>query len=205
MASPNRWLLVFPLLAGPPAAANVTCCLVQGKHVCGMPPPLVCLDKPQVIFEKGGKVKREVAAPPTPEERQRRLAEEARRKEEERQNETQRRRDRVLLASYASEEEIDRLRERRLAEHKRAVEQARERLAEALATEKKLAEEKAALAGKPPSPDLIKRIADNQVEIAAQRELIAKSEAEMEATARRFEEEKARFRELKNNAASLNR
>ncbi|MCX7898134.1 MAG: hypothetical protein N2441_09705 [Rhodocyclaceae bacterium] len=191
--------LVWPLLAclSLSAQAEVTCCFVQGKRICGDPAPLVCLDKARVIYEKGGRIKRELEPPPPPEERERRLAEEAKRKEEAQRAEEQRRRDHALLASYASVEEIDRLQKRRLAAHQRTLDEARERLAAVEVAYQKQNEEKGALAGKPIPPAMAKQLADYEAEIDALRAVIARTENEIEAVKRRFEEEKARFRELK--------
>ncbi|MFN3884150.1 MAG: hypothetical protein ACK4Q4_05245, partial [Rhodocyclaceae bacterium] len=110
-----------------PAAADIVCCDVNGKRVCGNPPPPACDSRPKIVYLKGGTVK-ELEAPLTPAQRAEREAEAARKKEEERKAAEQARKDRALLDSFTRVEELDAARDRAIADLEKNAEQARNRL-----------------------------------------------------------------------------
>jgi small-conductance mechanosensitive channel len=178
-----------------PAAARVTCCDVDGRRTCGDPAPPQCLDKAKTVFNKGG-VAKEVEAPMTAEQRAAREAEEERRKEEERKAAEQARKDQALLASYTNAGEIDKARDRAIAEIERNATQAQNRLEAALKKQKKLEGEKEFYQKKPLPAQLEAQIKDNDSEIAAQQKALKEKDADIEAVKARFETDKARFVKL---------
>jgi len=187
-------LFALGLAAAAPAVANIVCCTVDGKRVCGNPAPPQCLDRARTEL-KGG-VARQVEAPLTAEQRAAREAEEARKKEEDKRIAEEKRRDRALLASYSNEAEIDRAMQRSLADIERNAQQAQNRLEAALNQKKKLEQEKEFYANKPLPAKLQSQIKDNEAEIAAQQAALQKKDADVGAVRTRFEADKQRFREL---------
>ncbi len=181
-------------LVAAPAAANITCCTVDGKRMCGNPAPPQCLARERTEI-KGG-VARQIEAPPTAEQRAARAEAEARKKEEEKRIAEAKRRDRALLASYSNEDEIDRAMKRSLAEIERNAQQAQNRLEAALNQKNRLEQEKEFYANKPLPEKLQAQIKDNEAEIAAQRQVLQSKEADIAAVRARFEADRQRFREL---------
>jgi hypothetical protein len=78
MVSIESRVLLFAIGLGLaiPLAARTVCCDVDGKRVCGDPPPPVCDNRAKIIYSQGG-VAKEVEAPLTPEQRAAREAEES--------------------------------------------------------------------------------------------------------------------------------
>lgn len=175
-----------------PAAAKITCCEVDGKRICGDPSPPQCLSKTKTVFDKGGTAK-EVEAPLTAEQRAAREAEEARKKEEEKRAAEQARKDRALMGSYTSAAEIDKARDRALAEIEKNFEQAKGKLEAALKKQEQLKQEKEFYQKKPMPAQLEKQIKDNEKEIAAQQHALQERDAKLAETRARFDAEKERY------------
>jgi len=198
MASPRSAGIVLLLSLGAafPVAAAITCCEVDGKRVCGSPPPPQCLDKAKKVFGKGGAAK-EVDAPLTAEQLAAREAEEARLAEEKKQRIEQERRDRALVSSYSSEQELDKAEKRAIDEIGKNAKQAESRLEAALKNQKKLEQEKEFYAKKPLPAQLLAKIKANEAEIAAQQEALQKKDGDIAAVTARFAADKARYLQLK--------
>lgn len=178
-----------------PAAARITCCDVNGKRTCGDPAPPQCLDKAKTVFDKGG-VAREVERPLTQEEIAAREAEKVRLAEEKKKAEELARRDRALRDSYTTENDIDKARDRAIAEIEKNAEQAKNRLEAAEKKKLKLDQEKEFYTKKPMPANLQSQIKDNEAEIAAQQKALQQKDADIEAVKQRFEADKKRYREL---------
>lgn len=177
-----------------PVAAKITCCEVDGKRVCGNPPPPQCADKSKKVYEKG--VAREVERPLTPEELAAKEAEKVRLAEEKKKAEEQARRDRALKESYTTEQDIDKSRDRAIVEIEKNAEQAKNRLDAAQKKQKKLAQEKEFYTKKPMPANLKAQIAENEADIAAQQTALQQKDADIAAVKERFEVDKQRYREL---------
>ncbi len=178
-----------------PAAAKITCCEVNGKRSCGDPAPAQCLDKARKVFDKGG-VARDVERPLTQEELAAREAEKVRAVEEKKKAEEMARRDRALKDSYTTEKDIDKARDRAIAEIEKNAEQAKNRLDAAEKKKLKLDQEKEFYTKKPAPANLQSQIRDNEAEIAAQQKALQQKDADIEAVKVRFEADKKRYREL---------
>lgn len=194
-------LLALGLGFALPAAADIVCCDVNGKRVCGNPPPPACDSRPKIVYLKGGTVK-EVEAPLTAEQRAAREAEAARKKEEERKAAEQARKDRALLDSYARIEELDAARDRVIADMEKSAEQAKNRLESALGKQKKLDDEKEFYLKKPLPAQLKRQIEENEREVALQRQALEKAEKEISATRERFAADRERYLQLTGKGAA---
>lgn len=193
----------FLLLAGlglaAPAAALVTCCDVDGKRVCGDPPPPQCLDRAKTVFNKG--VTQKVEAPPTAEHKVARAAVAAQKAVEEKQATERARRDLALMGSYSSEKEIDLARDRALAEIEKNAAQASARLETALKRQKKLEQDQAFHQNKSLPAPLQAQIRDNASEIATQQKALQEKDANIATVKARFETDKARYRQISHAGA----
>jgi hypothetical protein len=178
-----------------PAVARITCCDIDGKRVCGDPPPPQCLTKAKTIFGKGG-VAKEVEAPLTAEQRVARQAAAARQAEEEKKAIEQARRDRALLDSYSNSQEIDLARDRAVAEIEKNAEQARNRLETALKRQQKLEQEQEFYRNKPVPAGLQAQVRDNASEISAQEKALQEKDDGIAAIKARFEADKARYQQI---------
>ncbi|WP_126443729.1 hypothetical protein [Sulfuricystis multivorans] len=183
-----------------PAAARIVCCDVNGKRVCGDPPPPVCDSRAKTIYLQGGSSK-EIEAPLTAEQRAAREAEEARKKEEARKAAEQARKDRALLDSFTNVKELDAARERAIADLEKNAEQAKNRLEAALAKQKKLDDEKEFYTKKPLPAALKKQIEENEREIAAQRQALEQKEKDVAAVRERFAADRERYLQLTGKTA----
>lgn len=196
MLSEQRLIRVAALLLGlgavAPAFALITCCEVNNQRVCGDPPPPQCLSRPKTVFKKG--VAREIEAPPTAEQRIAREAAATRKIEEDKRADEQARRDRALLGSYTSEKDIDKARDRALAEIEKNATQASARLETALKRQKKLEQDKEFYLKKPLPAQLQAQIRDNDKEIAAQQKALQEKDAAMAAIRARFDADRERYR-----------
>ncbi len=183
-----------------PAAARITCCDVDGKRVCGDPPPPQCVNKAKTVFNKGG-VAKDVEAPLTEEQKAAREAEKARKVEEEKQAAEQARRDRALTGSYSSEREIDKALERSIANVEKNASQANARLETAQKKQTDLAKEKEFYLKKPMPAQLKRQVEENEKEIAAQEAILKQKDADIEALKVRFGEDKKRYQQLMGKSA----
>lgn len=186
--------LLLGIACAAPAAARITCCEVDGKRVCGDPPPAQCLDKAKTVFDKG--VAKAVEAPLTAEQKAARDAAAARKAEEEKKAAEQARRDRALLDSYGSEKDIDQAQARAIAEIEKNAAEAQARLDGALKKRQKLEQEQEFYAKKKLPAQLAAQIKDNQSEIAAQQQALQAKDAQIAETKARFDADKLRLRAL---------
>jgi hypothetical protein len=179
-----------------PAFAKITCCEANGQRYCGDPVPPQCYDKARKEFGKGGATK-EIEAPLTAEQAAAREAEKERKKEEERKAAEQKRRDRALLDSYTAEQDIDKARDRAIADIEKNAEQAKNRLESAQKKQQKLEGEKEFYKNKPLPAALAAQIKDNEAEIAAQQKALAQKDADIAAVRERYDADKQRYLQLK--------
>lgn len=190
----SAFLLLMGWGLAAPAAALITCCDVDGKRICGDPPPPQCLDRARTVFNKG--VAQKVEAPPTAEHKAARAAAAAQKAVEEKQAIEQARRDLALMGSYSSEKEIDLARDRALAEIEKNAAQASARLETALKRQKKLEQDQAFYQNKPLPAQLQAQIRDNASEIATQQKALQEKDANTAAVKARFEADKSRYRQI---------
>lgn len=179
-----------------PAFAKITCCEANGQRYCGDPTPPQCYDKARKEFGKGGTLK-EVEAPLTAEQAAAREEEKARKKEEERKIADQRRRDRALLDSYTSDKDIDKARDRAIADIEKNAEQAKNRLEIAQKKQQKIEGEKEFYKGKPLPAALAAQVKDIEAEIAAQQKALAQKDSDVAAVRERYDADRQRYLQLK--------
>lgn len=159
-----------------------------------LPPEAV--NRGTVEITRQGVPVRKVDPALTPEQRRAREQEEERRRNAARQQEDVSRRDSALLASYASESEIDLSRNRALKTIDQAIESAQS-YAEQLARRKMdLDQRVASYKGRQPPAVLERESETVNAELARQGELINTKKAERAAVVGRYDAEKARWREL---------
>ncbi len=195
--SSRKSLAIFLLGLGlaAPAFARITCCEVDGKRTCGDPPPSQCLSRAKTEFTKGG-VAKEVGAPLTAEQKAARKAEGVLAAEEKKKAAEMGRRDRALRDSYTSPQDIDKARDRAVAEIEKNAEQTKNRLDAAQNKQVKLNQEKEFYQKKVLPANLQSQIKDNEAEIAAQQKALQQKDADIEAVKSRFDVDKKRYSEI---------
>lgn len=193
-------LIFFLLLVGPalPASAAKTfCCLEEnGSQACGDQLPAQCYGRAYREVSESGMTLRQVEAPLTAEQRALREAQAKRKKEEDRRVLEERRKNQALLDTYASDKDIDAMRDRALADLEDARRQAHERYQDALQRKQHLVNEAEFYKRKPMPLELSNEIRSNDLELASQQVVVAAKLKEMEAVRARFAEEKKRYLEL---------
>lgn len=183
------------------AEARVYCCKdARGQQVCGDVLPASCADRGYRELNQHGTTVKQVDAPLTEEQRIRRDAELKKAAEAEKVKQEQRRRDATLLNTYATEHDIDMARDRRVADIEELLARLREQQQTLLARQKGLEADKARFEtnfpGKPVPGGLKDRLDTNAGDIRQMAANLAAKERELADTHKRFEEDRARFREL---------
>jgi len=196
-----RFSLLLILLASFPAVAGKLYSWVdeQGKtHYGNVVPPQYAQQGNTELDKKGAVIKKTDPAL-TPEQRKAKEDELAQQKEEEKKKLEQKRRDKALLNTYTTEKEIDLVRDRNLQQGELQLQsmelrakQVQPRLDQARKRAGDLAAKK-----RPLPPDLQQEIEEAEKEMQRLQEMIKQRRMEMDAIRARFEDDKKRFRELR--------
>lgn len=185
--------------AAPTLAQSVIYCCddVSGRKVCGDFLPKECQKRAYEERDGKGYVIRQVDAPLTPEQQARRDAELARKTELAQKQMEERRRNQALLSTYASEQDIDKARDRALADVDKGIIQTEKALADSVKRQQNVEKEKEFYKNKPLPAQLKTQIADAEKDVQAKNDAVAQRKKDKDRVANSFEEEKLRFRELK--------
>ena len=204
--APERLLLALLLcMPGWAAAERVTyCCMGDNGHqTCGDVLPAQCYDKAYRVLGGKGVTVRQVDPPLTADQRAQREQELQRRQAEERTVREQRRRDLALLETYASDKEIDSMRDRALRLHDQSLRDLQARRVEVQKLQVRYASEAEFYAKKPMPPELRNALKDTEAELQRLDVQLAARQKDADATRARFDEEKQRFLDLKRRGATL--
>ncbi len=206
----TRWHLFAPLtglvlgvaLSTPASAQLFVCTDARGRTISGDRPPPECAERPVRELRSDGSVKRVIEPPPSAEQKAARDAEEKRRREDAEKHRVSMRKDLALLDAYASEAEIETVRQRALASRQVMIERSLQRLEEHTREKKKLDSE-AEFYTKRPMPDSLKRqFETNASLIRSEERIIRDVRADMERINERYDGEKKRWRELVDSGAT---
>lgn len=195
-------LLALALLHVPASEARVYCCKdARGQQVCGDVLPAACADRGYRELNSQGATVKQVEAPMTEAQRAKRDAEAKKARDEDMVRQEQRRRDTTLLNTYTSEREIDAARDRRIADIEELLARLREQQQTLSERQKKLEKDAAVFAAKSKRvPSGLKdRLDTNGEDLRQIGENIAQKERDLVDTRKRFEEDRARFREIAGN------
>lgn len=193
--------LLLILLASFPAVAGKLYSWVDehGKTHYGNTVPPQYAQQGNTELDKKGAVIKKTDAALTPEQRKAKEEELAQQKEEDKKKLEQKRRDKALLNTYTTEKEIDLVRDRNLQQGELQLQsmelrakQVQPRLDQARKRAQGLAAKK-----KPLPPDLQQEIEEAEKELQRMQEMIKQRRMEMDAIRARFEDDKKRFRELR--------
>ncbi len=199
-ARPAVVLALATLLVAPAAGARIKCWVNdEGVRECGnRVPPEYAGKSLQEINEQGIKIK-ETARAKTPEEIRREQEARARAERERAAARERAKRDRVLLATFTSEEDLLRTRDGQFSAIDARIKNLIRSL-DKLKRKRELLRAEAAnqeLSGKTVSDDLRAQIAQIDARITRQGEIIEQRRRERAELERRFESDLARYRELK--------
>lgn len=186
--------LLLPLSA---AAQMLYCCEAKGKRTCGDSLPEQCVGHPYSVRGPGGKLIRSVEAPLTPEQLKAKEELEKRKKEEEIARKEQARLDSALLATYSSEAEIDKGRERVETELGGAIKAAEGKLAAAEKRKRDTVGDPELYKKRGMPEELKRKVADIDFEIRTQNEVIAGKRKDLDAARAKFADERQRYVDLK--------
>lgn len=183
----------FLIVTETAAQARVFCCDdAKGRKVCADFMPPECASRAYEERNAQGELIKKYAAPLSPEQRAKRDAELAREEEAKRKTLEEKRQAQALMASYASEKEIDAARDRALAPTEKNLQKAQAKLDAANKMKQKLDKERKAQKDQP-SAELIERVRSNANELQAHQAAIASYNKEMESIRTRFADEKQRY------------
>lgn len=186
--------LLWPITA---SAQLLYCCEVKSKRTCGDALPPQCIGLHYTVRGPGGKLIRDVEAPLTPEQQKAKEELDKRKKEEEAARKEQARLDAALLATYSSEAEIDKGRERVEADLGAAIKTAEDRIA-AAEKRKRTAIGDPELYKKRGMPEELKRkVQDIDFEIRTQTELLEGKKKDLDTARAKFADERQRYIDLK--------
>lgn len=198
-------LLAAAALSAPAAAqGRMTYCCIDdsGKQVCSDVLPRQCYGKAYREINSRGITVRKIDAPLTAEQRAVKEAEARKAKEEEARRLEQDRRNRALLATYATEQDIDYARDRAVADIEKAIRALQDKQAELAKQKQKLDSEAEFYRKKTMPPQLQAQMRDNDAEMKTQQTAIEGRQKEIEAAKARYEDERQRYRELTRNRAA---
>ncbi|MHB1292822.1 MAG: DUF4124 domain-containing protein [Sulfuricella sp.] len=196
-----RFSLLLILLASFPAMAGKLYSWVDERgetHYGNTVPPQYSQQGSTELNQRGVVVKKTDAAL-TPEQRKAKEEELAQQKEEEKKKLEQKRRDKALLNTYTTDKEIDLVRDRNLQQGElqlQSMELRAKQIQPRLDQARKRAEDLAARK-KPLPPDLQQELEEAGKEMRRLQEMIQQKRMEMEAIRARFEDDRKRFRELR--------
>ena len=195
-------VILVSLFAPATASAQLLyCCEVKGKRSCSDALPNQCIGYPYTVRGPGGKLIKSVEAPLTPEQLKAKQEAEKRKVIEEETRKEQARIDAALLATYSSEAEIDKGRERAESEILSAISAAETKVA---AAEKK----KSTAIGDPElykkrgmPEDLKRKVQDIDFEIRTLTDLINDKKRDLDAVRTKYTDDKNRYLELKTRSS----
>ncbi len=171
----------------------------QGKWHYGDNASEACAKSKITIMTDEGVTKKEIAAPPTEAELKAREERKAEEKRTQKQAEDQKKKDQLLLATYAVEDDIIYVRDRKLAQVESSIKASEETLKSLQNVlqrfEKQAADEQKG--GKPASAETTRGIASTKQQIASHEAEIAARRAEQAQIRKEADADLARYRELK--------
>jgi len=178
-------------------ALSYRCIGADGKRYYGQTMPPACVGRPVELLNPQGVVVRRIEPAAQAEKKADKKADAARPAEDASARE-QRRRDQALLATYASEAEIESARQRALAENERDIRDTERRI-EALRKHRAEVEQAAAAKKDAKAKGAAPRATDLEnvlMDLKAQEELLEAKKKNSQAINDRFEQDRRRFREL---------
>ncbi len=201
MRSQTIVLLCSTLLAVAPAAAQqrmYKCVDARGKVYYTQVPPPECLGRETQELDKSGTPMRKSQTPAalTPEQQRAREAELKKKIEAEERAKEERRKNTALLNTYSSEKDIDDARARALKEAELAIAETEKRIVGAQKRRKELESEKEFYVKKPMPLRLKQDIANNEIEIENQTELLDAKKKEISIINAKYDSDKRRYVEL---------
>ena len=173
----------------------------KGKTYYTQIPPPECLGRDTQEMNKAGMLKKS-ERPTSPAELQAREAERKKKLEEDEKGKEERRKSSALLATYASEKDIEDARARALKEAQAAIAETEKRVANAHKRSKELETEKEFFVKKPLPVKLKQEISNNEIDIKNQTALLEAKKKELGGINAKYDEDKRRFVELTNNAGA---
>src|SRR5229473_7737537 len=193
--------LCLTVLAVAPAAAQermYKCVDAKGKTYYTQVPPPECLGRDTQELNKSGSLLRKnpAAIQLSPAQEQAREAERKKKLEEEERSKEERRKNLALLNTYSSEKDIDDARARALDEAELAIAETEKRIAGAQKRKKELESEKEFYVKKPMPLRLKQDIANNEIEIKNQTELLDAKKKEISIINAKYDSDKRRYVEL---------
>ena len=201
MRSQTIVLLCSTLLAVAPAAAQqrmYKCVDARGKVYYTQVPPPECLGRDTLELDKSGMLIRKGQTPTalTPAQEKAREAERKKKLEDEERAKEERRKNTALLNTYSSEKDIDDARGRALKEAQAAIAETEKRIAGARQRKKELESEKEFYVKKPIPVKLKQDIANNEIDIKNQTELLDAKKKEISIINAKYDSDKRRYVEL---------
>src|SRR5712692_1228787 len=199
MRSRTMLFLCSTALALAPSAAQelmYKCVDARGKVYYTQVPPPECLGRDTQELNKSGTLIRKNPAALSPAQAQAREAERKKKIEDEERSKEDRRKNLALLNTYSSEKDVEDARKRALTEAQVAIEDAERAIAGAVKRRQELEAEKEFYVKKPMPFKLKQEIANNEIEIRNQTELLDAKKKQISTINAKYDEEKRRYVEL---------
>jgi hypothetical protein len=191
--------VVAPALAQQQAPQRMYKCVdAKWKTYYTQVPPAECLGRDTEELNKSGTVLRRYPGQSvvTPEQQQAREADLKKKAEDEEKAKEERRKNLALLNTYSSEKDIDDARARALEEAKVAISDTERLIASAQTRSRELDAEKEFYVKKPMPFKLRQEIANNEIQIKTQTELLDAKKKEISTINAKYDEDKRRYVEL---------
>jgi hypothetical protein len=192
-------LLLLMLVSFPAAAKMYKWVDENGKTHFGDTIPAQYANQGNSELNKKGMVIKKTDAVLTPEQRKAKEEELAQKQEEEKQKEEQKRRDKALLNTYTVEKEIDLVRDRNLKQSELQIQGMEMRIKQIQPRLDQSRKQAGAFTAKqkPVPPYLQQEIQETEKEMQRLQDMVKQKHQEMDALRARFEDDKKRYRELR--------
>jgi hypothetical protein len=205
-----RWFALISLaalVALPPDAlaqgATYRCTAKDGKKYYGSTIPRQCAGQPVEQLNAQGLVVRRFDAEGEDKDKVDKAAAAAKSREQDNAKKEESRRNRALLATYASEKDVDEARRRALEDNQAAIAEAQARINAVKKDQTRLNKELEFYQGKnKPPAKLIEEIAAVKAQLKAQEGLLAAKQKEVSSINAKYDDDKKRYIELTRSSAA---
>jgi len=172
------------------------------KTYYGQTPPPQCMGMPLEMLNKQGVVVKRIDPQADAEKKTLKEAEEAKKRQEDAALKEQLRRDKALLASYASEGDVEASRKRALVDNEKAIQEIDARIASIKQHQAELAKEMEFYKGKnKPPAKLAQDVKNADTDLKAQQGLRELKKKDADAINAKYDEDKRRYLELTRGSA----
>ncbi len=178
---------------GQPEGYMYRCVGKDGRKYYGQTMPRACIGRPVELLNSSGMVVKRLDQKTDAEKRAEKKAAAERKSRQAAERRETRRRNRAMLATYTSVDDIERARNEALEENRQAIRMVQERIGELEKAQAQRRAQMSTYAGKQPPEKLRQDIRNADIDLKAQRELLAAKRKDDRAINARYDEDRRQY------------